>query len=158
MNDDQRTRVRGLILEQRWAALATLAQDGGPSISFVAYTPDPGFTGFLIHVSRLASHTHNMLTRPAVALAISETDAGEIDPQQLARITIHGTASVIRRGTSDYISSRERYLTKLPQSERLFGFEDFVLIRLLPREARYVGGFANAFTLTAAQLEQISDV
>ena len=158
MNDDQRTQVRRLILEQRWAALATLTQDGDPAISFVAYVPEPTFTGFLIHVSRLASHTHNMLARPSVALAISETDAGDMDPQQLARITIHGTAFVIRRGTSDYISSRERYLTKLPQAEHLFEFEDFVLIRLLPREARYVGGFANAFTITAAQLEQISDV
>lgn len=158
MNDNQRTRVRGLILGQRWAALATLAQDESPAISFVAYTPEPAFNGFLIHVSRLASHTHNMLARPTVALAISERDVGDIDPQQLARITIHGLASVIRRGTPDYIASRERYLTKLPQAERLFEFEDFVLIRLVPREARYVGGFANAFTITAAQLEQFSVV
>ena len=156
MNADQSTRVRELIVERRWAALATLCEDGSPSVSFVAYVPEPGFNGFLFHISSLAPHTRNIMARPAVALAVSDTDSGTGDPQLLARITIHGSAAVIPRGTKDYLASRERYLAKLPQAERLFGFEDFVLVRLHPREARYVGGFAAAFQLTAEQLRQLS--
>lgn len=156
MNDEQAIRLRQLLVEQRWAALATLGEDGRPSVSFVAYVPEPGFNGFLLHVSRLAAHTRNFLARPAVALAISDTDAGQEDPQLLARITIHGSASVIQRGTADYLASREHYLAKLPQAEQLFGFEDFVLVRLCPHEARYVGGFAQAFRLSAEQLRQIA--
>ena len=156
MNDEQAMRLRQLLVEQRWAALATLGEDGSPSVSFVAYVPEPGFNGFLLHISRLAAHTRNLLARPAVALAISDTDTGQEDPQLLARITIHGLASVIQRGTADYLASRKHYLAKLPQAEQLFGFEDFVLVRLSPHEARYVGGFAQAFRLSAEQLRQIA--
>ena len=154
--EDQCTQVRHLLLKQRWAALATLCDDGNPSVSFVAYVVDSGFNGFLLHVSRLAAHTRNLLIRPTVALAISESDAGRDDPQLLARITIEGSASVIPRGTPDYQASRDLYLAKLPQAEQLFGFEDFVLVRLLPQRARYVGGFARAFQFTAEQLRQLS--
>jgi len=156
MNDEQGRRVRQLLVEQRWAALATLGEDGGPAVSFVAYVPEPGFNGFLLHVSRLAAHTRNLLARPAVALAISETDAGERDPQLLARITINGSVSVIARETADYRAARELYVAKLPGSEQLFGFEDFVLARLSPLQARYVGGFAQAFRLSAGQLRRIA--
>jgi hypothetical protein len=156
MNDEQGMRVRQLLVEQRWAALATLGEDGRPMASFVAYVPEPGFNGFLLHVSRLAAHTRNLLARPAVALGISDADTGEGDPQLLARITIHGSVSVIQRGTADYLASRELYVEKLPQAEQLFGFEDFVLVRLYPHEARFVGGFAQAFRLSAEQLRQIA--
>ena len=133
-----------------------VCEDGKPSASFVAYVPEPGFNGFLLHVSRLAAHTRNLLTRPGVALAISEPDDGREDPQLLARITIEGSAAVIPRGTPDYHASRDRYLAKLPQAEQLFGFEDFVLVRLHPQGARYVGGFARAFQFTAEQLGQLA--
>ena len=157
MNDDQRAQVCRLLLEQRWAALASLAEDGSPSLGFVAYAAEAGFSGFLLHVSRLAAHTRNLLARPAIALGISDTDSGGDDPQLLARITLQGSAVVIPRGTPDYDASRERYLAKLPQAERLFGFEDFVLVRLRPHQVRYVGGFARASHLTAEQLREIAD-
>jgi hypothetical protein len=34
----------------------------------------------------------------------------------------------------------------------LFDFGDFNLYRFIPQSARYVGGFARAYTLTAEQL------
>jgi heme iron utilization protein len=156
VNDDVLTQVRQMLLVQRWAALASLREDGSPAAAFVAYVTEPGFNGFLLHISRLAEHTRNLLQRPALALAISEPDTGRGDPQLLARITIQGSVAVIPRGTPDYLASRERYLAKLPDAEQLFGFEDFVLMRLHPQEARYVGGFARAFHLTAEQLRQLA--
>lgn len=145
MNDDQRTRLRQLLLHSRWAALATLNEDGSPAVSHVAYVPEPGLDGFLLHISRLAPHTRNLLARPATALGISDTDSGTGDPQLLARISVQGTVAVVPRGTPDYLGAREHYLAKLPQAEQLFGFEDFVLMRLQAQTARYVGGFASAF-------------
>ena len=158
MKDEIRIQVRRLLLEQRWAALATQGDDGNPSVSFVAYATDPEFAGFLLYVSRLAAHTRNLLARPAAALAVSEPDDGHGDPQLLRRITIEGSISVIVRETPDYHASRERYLAKLPQAEQLFGFEDFVLMRLRPQTARYVGGFARAFQLSPEQLRRVSGV
>ena len=88
MNKDDRNRLRRLLLEQRWAALGTLDDKGAPSLSFVAYVPEPDFGGFLIHVSRLAGHTQSLLARPRAALGISDPDSGQDDPQLLARHSI----------------------------------------------------------------------
>ena len=152
MNLDERARLRQLFLEQRWAALATLCDDGAPSVSFVAYVAEPDFSGFLIHVSRLAAHTQHLLARSRAALGISAPDAGEGDPQLLGRVSIQGEVSVLPRGTPEYSAARTTYLARLPQAERLFGFEDFLLVRIRPEEARYVGGFARAYTLNGEQL------
>lgn len=156
MNDNERIRLRHLLAEQRWAALATLADDGAPSVSFVAYVPEADFAGFLIHVSRLAAHTQHLLARPSAALGISNADSGQGDPQLLARVSIQGEVSVIPRGTPHYLAARAQYVARLPQAEQLFGFEDFVLLRLRPETARYVGGFARAYSLNGDQLRQLA--
>jgi hypothetical protein len=41
---------------------------------------------------------------------------------------------------------------------RLFDFPDFALFRFVPSEARYIGGFAHAYALTALRLRQASQV
>ena len=156
MNNDDRMRLRRLLLEQRWAALGTLNDKGSPSVSFVAYVPEPDFAGFFIHVSRLAEHTRCLLARPRAALGISVPDSGQGDPQMLARVNLQCLVAVIQRGTPEYAAARAHYLTRLPQAEQLFGFEDFVLMRLQPEEARYIGGFARAYCLTAEQLRQLA--
>lgn len=156
MNTEERVRLRQLILEQRWAALASLCDDGTPWVSFVAYVPERDFSGFLMHVSRLAAHTQHLLVRPRAALGISVPDDGLADPQLLARVNIQGAVSMIPRGSADYSTARDHYLARLPQAERLFGFEDFVLLRLSPAEARYVGGFAQAFSLSRQQLHLLA--
>ncbi len=156
MNHDDRVRLRQLLLDQRWAALATLNDDGDPLLSFVAYVPEPDFAGFLIHVSRLAAHTRNLLARPGVALGVSAPDAGAGDPQLLARVSIQGQVAEIPRGTAEYDAARARYVARLPEAEQLFGFGDFVLLRLQPEEARYVGGFARAYSLSGDQLRQLA--
>lgn len=155
MNDDDRARLCRLLLEQRWAALATLNDHAAPAVSYVAYVPEPDFAGFLIHVSRLAAHTRYLLARPRAALGISATDSGEADPQLLPRVSLQGVVSVIERGTPEYTAARARYLARLPAAERLFGFEDFMLLRLRPEEARYVGGFARSHTLSGEQLRRL---
>ncbi len=158
MNNDDRLLLRRLFLEQRWAALGTLNDKGGPSVSFVAYVAEPDFAGFLIHVSRLAEHAQNLLARPRVALGISDADSGQGDPQLLARVNLQGLAAVIQRGTTEYTVAQARYLTRLPQAEQLFGFEDFVLARFHPEEARYVSGFARAYTINPDQLRQLASL
>jgi hypothetical protein len=40
----------------------------------------------------------------------------------------------------------------------MFDFPDFVLFRFVPAEARYIGGFARAYTLTVEQLHLASQV
>lgn len=151
MDSGEREALGRLVCGRRWAALAT-CRDGAPLASMVAYAVLPGFSGFLMLLSRLARHTANLLSDPRAALAISEPDAEGRNPQTLARVTIEGEVHPIDPGDPGYGAARACYLDRLPASAPLFDFGDFALYRLVPREARFVAGFARAYTLTAAEL------
>ncbi|HEX9371172.1 MAG TPA: pyridoxamine 5'-phosphate oxidase family protein [Roseiflexaceae bacterium] len=153
--------VANLICGQRQAALGTLRdpstgseQNGAPFVSMVAYAAEPDFGGFLLHLSRLAPHTRHLLAAPQAALLICEPDDGREDVQTLARITLAGPAAPIAAGSPEHAAARARYLARLPAAAPLFDFPDFALFRLAPAEARYVGGFARAYTLTPEHLRQ----
>lgn len=144
-----------LISSQRWAALATLAENG-PLASMVAYVAEPGLGGFLLHLSRLAAHTCNLLQDARASLVITEPDTGEGDPQTLARVSMQGRVVSLSRDSKEFSVARTAYIHRLPASERLFGFSDFVLFRLQPIDVRYIGGFARAYTLSGEQLQEIA--
>lgn len=146
--------IARLIRAQRVAALGTLA-DGAPFISFVAYAVEADLCGYLIHLSGLAAHTRQLRADPRVSLLIAEPDTPQVeDVQTLARITLSGTAEPIARETAAYSSGRARYLERHPAAAMLFDFADFDLYRIAVSSARYVGGFARAYTLTLAHLAQ----
>src|SRR5262245_9587650 len=75
--------LQQLIHGSRIAALGTLHQ-GEPFVSMVTYAV--GKSGhFILHVSRLAAHTQDMLDHPQVSLLITESEASGKMPQALAR-------------------------------------------------------------------------
>ena len=152
--DEEKHHLMHLISSQRWAALATLAEDG-PLASMVAYVPEPGLGGFLLHLSRLAAHTRTLLQDARASWVITEMDSGEGDPQTLARVSIQGGVTVLSRDSEEFSVAHMAYIHRLPESGPLFGFSDFVLFRLRPVEARYIGGFARAYTLDGGQLQAI---
>ena len=132
-----------LIRTHRWAALATL-DAGEPLVSMVAYALEPGGGALLLHVSQLAQHTRNLVEHPRGALAITEPDALEGDPQRLQRVTVTGTAAVLRRSDPAYVDAAEAYIDRFPDAQMRFELGDFLLVRFTADEARYVGGFARA--------------
>lgn len=145
--------IANLIRGSRQAALGTL-NNGAPFASMVAYAAEPDLGGVLLHLSRLAPHTGHLLAAPAAALLIAERDDGRDDVQTLARITLVGDARPIDPASPDYAAARGTYLARLPAAEMLFSLPDFLLFRLVPHEARYIGGFARAYTLTPTHLRQ----
>ena len=152
MNPDEFNLIASLLNTTRTAALATL-RDGWPFASFVAIAPEAGFGGFLLHLSALSPHTQHLRDDPRASLLVAERDDGRDDPQTLARVTMLGTVAPLRLAAPDYHTAKTAYLARLPAAAMLFDFPDFTLFRLVPTEARYIGGFARAFTLSAAQLQ-----
>jgi hypothetical protein len=59
---------------------------------------------------------------------------------------------LLPRNTPEYDAARSLYLARLPAAAMLFDFTDFGLYRFVPDGARYVGGFARAYTLTVKHL------
>ncbi len=148
-------RLLQLLQQHRWAALATSAADATPMASMVGYVPGIHAGILYLHLSRLAAHTRNLLGNGMAALVIGEDDTGNGDPQELARLTLQGRATVIARDSEEYPAARARYLQRLPAAEPRFDFSDFILFRVEVDSARFVGGFAQARSFGSDQLRNM---
>jgi putative heme iron utilization protein len=154
MDPAQAAALRSLLEEQEIAALGTSHQ-GEPFVSMVPYALLPGGRGFVIHVSRLAAHTKDMLASPAVSLLVVAERAPTVPAQARARVTIQADARACTDGDQDHAAAGAAYLLRFPQSAQMFGFADFSLFVLAPRTVRFIGGFAQATSLTAETLAGI---
>ena len=143
-----------LVSNSRVAALGTL-HDGAPSVSLVLAAPDPTYSVWFLHVSRLASHTGDLLKDGRMSLMLAMPDTGEQDPQQLARLTLAAEATELSDGSAEEDSAKEIYLAKFPHmAEIVDQLGDFSFWVVRPKSARFVGGFARAFTLQPDDLRK----
>lgn len=132
-----------LVVEERWAALATVGDDG-PSASMVAYASEPGALALVMHLSGLAAHTRELRSAPRASLAISRPDSGQGDPQRLPRVTLAVTAQPLEPGSPEHAAASAAYLARFPDAAMRFALADFVLFGCAIEGVRYVGGFARA--------------
>ena len=121
----------------------------------VPYALLPQGRGFVIHVSRLATHTADMLSNPAVGLLVIAPSAASPSAQALPRASITGKARQWASDTPGYSEARALYLSRFPESEEMFSFSDFSLFVVGVRSVRFVGGFAQATSVTAEQFASI---
>ena len=115
-----------------------------------AVLPDGGC--FVIHVSTLATHTKDMQTTPNVSLLVIAPPAPDVLPQATPRLSVQGLATPIARNDPAYGEARAAYLARFPESAPMFDFSDFSVFAIEPASARFVGGFAQAISLTADAL------
>lgn len=145
--------LRTLLTEARLAALATLHR-GDPAVSMVPFALDHETGALLLHVSALAAHTRDMTEHAAVSLLLMAAETPEVPPQARARASLTGVAEFIARDGADHAAARAIYLTRFPQAEPMFDLADFSLVRVTPRSARVIGGFAQAASLVGDRLQQ----
>ena len=137
-----------LVVEERWAALAT-AGDEGPSASMVAYAIEPATLALVMHLSGLSAHTRQLLSTPRASLAISRPDPGQGDPQRLPRIGLTVTVQPLEPGSPEHAAASAAYLARFPDASMRFALADFVLFGCSIDAVRYVGGFARAASFDA---------
>ena len=145
MDAESRRLLGDLIRKERVAHLATL-RGGAPMVSMTLYMPEPDFSAFYVHVSRLAWHTQDMQHDARVALSISETDDRRADPFTLMRVSIRGEAAQLSGGP------KEAWLARFPAQAINFELADFSFWKITPRDARFVAGFGRIHNLSAAEL------
>ena len=154
MESSQALSLKSLLEGQQVASLATL-HNAGPAVSMVPYALLPQGRGFIIHVSRLATHTADMLANPAVALLVVAAPGSAASPQELQRATVQGHAQQLNADSAEYSHAEALYLARFPQSEETFGFSDFSLFIVRPQSVRFVGGFAQATSILAREFAAI---
>jgi heme iron utilization protein len=138
--------LRQLVHSRMIAALGTLHQ-GAPFVSMAPYAVAKDGS-FILHVSRLALHTRDMLDHPEVSLLISESEGSGKMPQALARVTVQGRAAMLDRDSEKHTDAREIYLSRFPDAAPLFEFADFSIFVIEPVSARLIAGFGQAMSVS----------
>jgi putative heme iron utilization protein len=153
MNRELTVVLQQLIQGRMTAALGTL-HEGAPFVSMVPYAVGRD-GGFILHVSRLAAHTRDMLNNPDVSLLIAESEDSGKMPQALARVTVQGRAQMLDRESEKSTEARQAYLTRFPDAAPLFEFSDFHIFMIEPVSARLVAGFGQAASMTGEELAAV---
>ena len=110
METTEREKLARLIRGGRWAALATYG-DGAPLASMAAYACEPGFAGFLLHLSRLSAHTRNLLRpRPPRSRSASRTRLEFAIPKRWRGSASKGEARPLSQDRGD--SRKRNHSTK----------------------------------------------
>ncbi|HEX5817429.1 MAG TPA: hypothetical protein VFY20_01025 [Gemmatimonadales bacterium] len=151
MTPEQATDLRALVAGQRVLALGVLVEES-PHVGFLPYAVGDDGATLLVHASKLARHTRGLLPGAEFSALIHESDRGDVDPAQLRRATLHGRVVPLARDTGPYLEARERFLARLPTAAVTFQLGDFALFALHVESGRYVGGFAQAVDVRAADL------
>jgi putative heme iron utilization protein len=135
--------ARALIRSADRVALATRRRgDGGPQVGLTSVATDLDGSPILL-LSELADHTRNIGADGRVAL-LFDGSAGHSNPQTGPRVSVQGVAR-----PSDLPRHRARFLARHDGARLYAGFADFHFFHVDVAEARLVGGFAQARTLTA---------
>jgi heme iron utilization protein len=154
MTPSQASAFRSLLEGEQTAALATLHK-GEPAVSMVPFALLPQGQGLVIHVSRLATHTADMLAHPSVALLVVAPAEAANSPQARPRVSIQGIADQCVADAPSHEQARHIYLSRFPESEEMFGFADFSLFVISVQSARYIGGFGQATTIMASEFASV---
>jgi hypothetical protein len=141
------------LLAQPVAALGTL-HDGAPFVSMVPVVPAPEGAGFLIHVSRLAQHTRDLVADGRVSLMLMQPMDDDLDPLALPRLTVQAQAEAIAADSAAHEAAAEVYLARFPQAEMTLGLGDFSFFLIRPASGRLVSGFGRALSLDASQVQK----
>jgi hypothetical protein len=143
---DPAAAARAIVRRALDAMLATVNADGSPHASMVAMAcRAEGAPIFLF--STLSAHTRNLARDPRAALLCLGPPAEGADNLDAARVTLLGRIEPSARADED----RARYLRRKPEAEMYAGFGDFSFFAMRIEHVHYVGGFARAKPLPAAE-------
>ncbi|HEX4846329.1 MAG TPA: pyridoxamine 5'-phosphate oxidase family protein [Geothrix sp.] len=151
MDPNTEAMLQALLMGTPVAALGTL-HEGAPFVSMAPVAPAPDGSGYLIHVSRLAQHTRDLLADARVSLLFMAPLTEDQDPLALPRLTLQGTAEELPADSAAREAAAEAYLARFPQAEMTLGLWDFSFFLLRPVTGRLVLGFGRALSLDASQI------
>jgi putative heme iron utilization protein len=137
-------QARKLFRAARVGTLASSA-DGQPFASLVTPACAPDLS-LLLLLSSLSEHTRHLRAEPRCSILVVGTPESS-NPQTAPRVTMTGLAEVAADP-----ALKTRYLSVHPYAAMYAGFGDFSIWRVRPLGGLFVGGFARATRLRAADL------
>ena len=148
--DEARALTRKLLSDARFAALAVTEPDGHPFASRIALGLDAAGVPLSL-VSGLSGHTRALRANPACCLLVGEPGP-KGDPLTWPRLSLRARAVFVDPASPDHAALRTAWLARNPKATVYADLPDFRFVRFAPVSASLNGGFARAFSLTAADL------
>jgi putative heme iron utilization protein len=137
-------QARKLLRGARAATLAT-AEDGQPYAALVTPAPAPDLS-LLVLLSGLSAHTRHLQADGRCALLVMG-EATDDNPQTAPRLTVMGVAS-----PEPDPALKARWVARHRYAAFYADLPDFRLVRIRPTGGQFIGGFASAHRLAAADL------
>jgi putative heme iron utilization protein len=110
-------------------------------------------------LSRLSSHTANLLDRPVASLMWIEDEATGANLFARRRLIARCQAMVIEKTDARYATLLDAMATRLgPTLSVLRSLPDFVLFELSPQEGRFIKGFGAAYRFEGFDLQGMTQV
>ena len=142
----------------RSLVMATVSADGVPDASYAPYVRIDD-NAFYVNLSGLAAHTANLASTPQASVLFLQA---EDDSKQLfarKRLSFDVDAAVVGRDSARWAQVMDLFAAKFGDVIDLIRpLADFELIRLTPRSAVYVRGFAQAYPIKGPGLEELRRV
>ncbi|MEM9315701.1 MAG: DUF2470 domain-containing protein [Pseudomonadota bacterium] len=153
VTDEVRAAAKALVRTSRHAALALIdAGSGAPAVSRIGLATDTDGQP-IFPVSALSGRSEEMAADGRASLLLG--DPGKGDPLAHPRITLDGRLHQLRE--DDRARARRRYLARHPKAKIYIDFADFSLWKLKIEAASYIGGFGQAYRMSADDVVTVFD-
>jgi putative heme iron utilization protein len=138
--------------------LATADNNGTPTATYAPFALDEN-SNFIIYVSELAAHTANLFRKKPISVLLieSEQDAAHIFARK--RLTYRCDIDIIARESPAFEDAMDLMQDRFGEFvEFIKNMKDFHAFRLIPKQATYVRGFAQAYELPNASIENVRHI
>lgn len=145
------TRLLSLREEMRALILATIDEDGFPSISTLPFVWL--HEAFWVLMSDLSPHTRHVRVSPTVEIMLLEDEAGVTNIYNRTRVTWRADVSRVDRVDGRVDEVFEHFRARHGKIvDVLLQLPDFHLHRIAPGSGRLVNGFGKAFKIDGFEL------
>jgi len=146
--------AENLISQFKTVQLATINGLGNPEASYTPYIREAGC--YYLFISRLASHTNNLLAHPIVSLFFIQNEDEARNLFARRRLTLECSASPISRESEQWNPLLDKFREAQGATvDVLRSLADFQLFELKPTKGNYVKGFGQAFFLEGDDLKEV---
>ncbi|MGE5361779.1 MAG: pyridoxamine 5'-phosphate oxidase family protein [Bacteroidales bacterium] len=157
MDKDAIVAMRELLTSRKVLCLAAII-DGEPTASLLPYAVAPDMRSVYVQASTLARHSRAFEAGATISLLVHGLDTEEVDPLQVARLTVQAVVEPFERGTEAFEAASRVFIARLPSADMTLGLADFTLYRLRLGRGRYVAGFAQAYNVGPDTFQQLAHV
>ena len=147
--------IRALLDEQRVLSIAVLVE-GKPYAGLLPFDVLDGYSGVLVHASRLSRHTAGLGEGARAGVLLHEQYGPGKDPLQIKRASFECLVRPHESGSAAWEAARDSYLERFPKSRITFRLGDFNLYRLEFQQGLYVGGFGRAVDIEPDDIPRIA--